>query len=589
MKELIKRNHKNIIYRVLFLLFCVSALRFTGCSMAAESEPATDMENNTEEYIINGAEQIDSISVIDNTDIYSQDEPDSIAYFYVTVRYGSEGKNTNHTFNEVNNAIRFADGAHVNTEIYADALVQAGDENGPQPGMLGYGETESNARIRIRGNSSSLLPVKSYKLELDDNAGLWRGQSNIALNKHGFDVTRFRNKLYFDILKEIDVIPSVRTQFVILYIKDETSGETEFTNYGLFTQAEVPTKKYLKNHGMDYSGYLYKAISFNFEPNEAIKNFDDPEFSLEAMENVISCRGREDNQKLLDLIQVINDTSVDINYIIDTYFDRENYEYWLAYNILMGNLDTTMQNFYLYSPLNGNKWYFIPWDGDASLFHRQWELTGEDEHYAEWQSGISNYWGIILHQRFLKYGTNREELAAKVDELYSWLNKDYIRNMADAYNNTIEEYVTQMPDLLYLGYTVEERDYIVETLGDEIEDNYEKFQKSLTALMPFWMYEPDADNDKIYFSWEDAYDFNAAKVTYDLTVSRYQDMSEPVLFVKNIDGLSYEADKSSFEEGVYYWRVVAKTGDGRTTGAMNAVTEGEEYYCGIMEYYIDAE
>lgn len=589
MNDLTIKNHKKIICRMLLLAFIVPAsFLYTGCSAVTDDESAQTMEDGTG-TVINGVEQIDSISVIDNPDIYSQDDPDSIAYFYVTVRYGSEGKGTNHTFNEVNNAIRFADGSHVNTEIYADALVQAGDETGPQPGMLGFGETESNARIRIRGNSSSLLPVKSYKLELEDDAGLWRGQSNIALNKHGFDVTRFRNKLYFDILKEIDAIPSVRTQFVILYIKDETSGETEFTNYGLFTQAEVPTKKYLKNHGMDYSGYLYKAISFNFEPNEAVKNFDDPEFSPEAMENVISCRGREDNQKLLDLIEVINDTSVDINYVIDTYFDRENYEYWLAYNILMGNLDTTMQNFYLYSPLNGNKWYFIPWDGDASLFHRQWELTGEDEHYAGWQSGISNYWGIILHQRFLKYGTNREELAAKVEELHSWLNKDYIRAMADEYNDTIEEYVTQMPDLLQLGYTIEERDYIVETLGDEIEDNYEKFKASLTALMPFWMYEPDADGDKIYFSWGDSYDFNAAKITYDLTVSRYLDMSEPVLSVKDIDGLSYEADKRIFAEGTYYWKVVAKSGDGRTTEAMNAVTAGEEYYCGIMEYYIDVE
>lgn len=589
MNDLIAKNHKNFICRVLMLAFMVPAsFLYTGCSAVPDEEPAKTAENGTE-TVINGVEQIDGISVIDNPDIYSQDNPDSIAYFYVTVRYGSEGKGTNHTFNEVNNAIRFADGVHVNTEIYADALVQAGDENGPQAGMLGYGETGSNARIRIRGNSSSLLPVKSYKLELDDDAGLWRGQSNIALNKHGFDVTRFRNKLYFDILKEIDAIPSVRTQFVILYIKDETAGETEFTNYGLFTQAEVPTKKYLKNHGMDYSGYLYKAISFNFEPDEAVKNFDDPDFSLEAMESVISCRGREDNRKLLDLIEIINDTSVDINYVIDTYFDRENYEYWLAYNILMGNLDTTMQNFYLYSPLNGNKWYFIPWDGDASLFHRQWELTGEDEHYADWQRGISNYWGIILHQRFLKYGTNREELAARVEELHSWLNKDYIRAMADEYNSTIEEYVTQMPDLLYLGYTIEERDYVVETLGDEIEDNYEKFKASLTALMPFWMYEPDADGDKIYFSWGDAYDFNAGKVTYDLTVSRYQDMSEPVLSVKNIDGLSYEADKGNFAEGVYYWKVVAKSADGRTTEAMNAVTTGEDYYCGIMEYYIDAE
>ena len=65
-----------------------------------------------------------------------------------------------------------------------------------------------------------------------------------------------------------------------LFIKDETSGQTQFEDYGFYTQAEVPTKKYLGNHGLDREGYLYKAISFNFEPSEALKNFNDPAFDL---------------------------------------------------------------------------------------------------------------------------------------------------------------------------------------------------------------------------------------------------------------------------------------------------------------------
>ena len=92
---------------------------------------------------------------------------------------GNEGAGTNHTFDEVKNAVRFVDDVHVDTAVYAEALVQVGDSEGPKQGMLGYGETKSNATIRLRGNSSSLMPQKSYKLSLNDNAGLWRGQSNI--------------------------------------------------------------------------------------------------------------------------------------------------------------------------------------------------------------------------------------------------------------------------------------------------------------------------------------------------------------------------------------------------------------------------
>lgn len=260
------------------------------------------------------------------------------------------------------------------------------------------------------------MPQKSYKLSLNDSAGLWRGQSNIALNKSAFDATRVRNKLYFDLAKNMEHVPSLRTQFVRLFIKDETAGATQFEDYGLYTQAEVPTKKYLANHGLDRSGFLYKAIGFIWEPNELIRNFDDPELDVEAMDTVISCRGREDNSRLLEAMDAVNDMSRDINEVMDTYFDRDNYMEWLAFNLLMGNRDTTMQNYYLYSPLNGSKFYFIPWDGDASLM--RYESSIEDgQPVADWEWGISNYWGIILHQRFLKNDKNREDLQAVVEVL----------------------------------------------------------------------------------------------------------------------------------------------------------------------------
>ena len=36
--------------------------------------------------------------------------------------------------------------------------------------------------------------------------------------------------------------------------------------------------------------------------------------------------------------------------------------YWMAFQILMGNVDTQNRNVYLYSPLNSDIWYFIAWD-----------------------------------------------------------------------------------------------------------------------------------------------------------------------------------------------------------------------------------
>lgn len=588
-RSVVREKRRNRLSILLLTGLIVLGLAAGGISVLLEERKSKEVSSvsisgDVTETITDGVEQIDKMSIIEDQSIYDADDPDSIVHFYVTVRYGSEAKGTNHTFAEVNNVVRFAEGAHADIEVYADALVQVGDENGPLEGMLGYGETKSNATIRVRGNTSTAAKVKSYKLSLDEDAGSWRGQTNIALNKHAFDPTRLRNKLYFDILKEIPEVPSVRTQFVVLHIKDETSGETEFTDYGLFTQAEVPTKRYLKNHGMDSSGYLYKVISFNWEISEAIKNLDDPAYDAAAMEAVISNRGREDNQKLIDLVRVVNDTSVDINYVIDTYFDRENYITWLAYNILMGNIDTMMQNYYLYSPLNGNKWYIIPWDGDASLKLEEYVIVNGKDNYAHWQCGISNYWGVNLHQRFLKYASNREELEKKVEELYSWLNGKYLSEKVTEYNHIVEPYVYSMPDFLHLGATVEERKSILDSLSADLDNNYAKFKQSLNALMPFWIYEPIQENDTVVFQWGDAYDFSAKNITYHLQVSAYPDMRNPVIDVAGLEALTYSVSNDKFLGGTYYTKVVAYSSDGRMTEACNFISLDDEKYFSVLEF-----
>lgn len=561
----------------------------TAESSAVETSSQINTAVNTEEngaFSVAETSDIDADGLQEDKNVYNEDNPNSIVYFYVTVRYGTQERGTNHTFDEVKNAVRFVDSTHVENDIYAEALVQVGDANGPTPGSLGYGETESNATIRVRGNSSTVMPQKSYKLSLYDSAGLWRGQSNIALNKHAFDATRIRNKLYFDLAKNLDSVPSLRTQFVRLFIKDETAGQTQFEDYGLYTQAEVPTKKYLANHGLDRSGFLYKAISFNWEPNDAIKNFDDPEYDEAAMEAVISCRGRQDNSRLMETIEAVNDMSMDINDVIDQYFDRDNYLQWLAFNLLMGNRDTTMQNYYLYSPLNGNKWYFIPWDGDTSLMRYEYELEGSQP-IADWEWGISNYWGIQFHQRFLKNERNREELEAVVDEMHEWLNEDTVNQLAAEYLDIVSPYIFAMPDLLNLQHTPEEVATIAARLGEEVEQNYQDFKESLTDPMPFWMYEAQISNGQVLLTWEPAYDFNGASMTYHLTVSRHADMSDPLIDVENMQEISYSIPVSQLGEGEFFWRVTATREDGAVAEAQNQVIIDDVYYLGIYNFSVD--
>ena len=527
------------------------------------------------------AGDIDALGMAEDKTVYSADDPLSVVCFYVTVQRGDAGSDTDHSFAEVNSAVRFVEDSHVENDIYARAIVQVGDETGPLPGMLGYGQDHANATIRVRGNSSSVRPQKSYKLALDDEAGLWRGQSNIALNKHAFDATRLRNKLYFDLLRPVADISSLRTQFVHLYVKDETAGETAFSDYGLFTQAEVPTKKYLANHGLDQTGYLYKAISFNFEMSDALKNFDDPAFDEAAFETILSCKGRQDNQKLIDLVNRIADKSVDINEIVGTYIDRDNYLTWLAYNILTGNSDTTVQNFYLYSPLNGDKWYFIPWDGDNILHWQEDDLEGLTPSYGGWEHGVANYWGVLLHQRFLKDADNRQQLADKVEELYQTINPDTVNALARDYDGVVRPFVLAMPDLYHLGNTPEERDAILAGLGDQLQQAYDLFQQSLHELMPFFIYEPLREEDTVTFRWEDAYDFDNQPITYRLTVGATPDLAAPVIDAAGLESTAYQAPSGLVPPGTWYYRVTAQTQDGRTAQAMNKICVQDIYYPGV--------
>lgn len=526
-------------------------------------------------------QDINTVDMTENKSIYSEDDPQSLVYFYVTVQRGDAGSDTDHSFAQVNSAVRFAEDSHVDNDILARAIVQVGNADGPQPGMLGYDATESNATIRVRGNSSSVRPQKSYKLDLDDEAGLWRGQSNIALNKHNFDATRLRNKLYFDLLRPVENISSLRTQFVRLYIKDETAGETSFTDYGLFTQAEVPTKKYLANHGLDSEGYLYKAISFNFEMSDALKNFDDPEFDQAAFDQILSCKGRQDNQKLIDLVNLIADRSVDINEIVGNHIDRDNYLTWLAYNILMGNNDTTVQNFYLYSPLNSQKWFFIPWDGDNCLHWQEDELEGLTGNYGSWEHGVANYWGVLLHQRFLKNESNRAELAARVDELHETINRDTVNALAQQYDEVVRPYALAMPDFYYLGNTAQERDTILTGLGDQVELAYQQFYDSLHELMPFFMYQPVQEDQTILFRWEDAYDFDNQPITYRLQVAATPDFAAPVVDVSGLTSTEYPVSAAQLPAGTWYFAVTAETQDGRTAPAMNKIQVSDVYYPGV--------
>ncbi len=175
-------------------------------------------------------------------------------------------------------------------------------------------------------------------------------------------------------MKQIPNMVSLRTQFVHLYIMDQTTDpwSKAFADYGLYTQVEIPDKKFLKSRFLDPNGQLYKAAFFDFgRYPDQIRLVDDPLFDESIFSTRLEIKGNRDNSKLINMLDDVNNPDIPIEATFEKYFNADNYFTWMAYNILAGNVSTSSGNFYLYSPRNGNKFYFIPWDYDDSFFRTE--------------------------------------------------------------------------------------------------------------------------------------------------------------------------------------------------------------------------
>ena len=194
--------------------------------------------------------------------------------------------------------------------------------------------------------------------------------------------------------------------------------------------------------------------------------------SVKRMEELLETKGNTDNSKLIRMLDAVNDYSIPIDTILEDYFDEENLTYWMGFQILMGNVDTQSRNVYLYSPLNSDTWYFIPWDNDGSLMRPEYKITGFSDQKS-WESGVSNYWGNVLFQRCLKSERFREKLDEAILDLKEYLSEERLGTMIEKYKTVVKPYLYEMPDVFYAPLTSEQYDELAASLPEEIEKNYQ--------------------------------------------------------------------------------------------------------------------
>ena len=190
---------------------CVMDREKSSESQAGETANLTDEDAEIKKA---AKQDINEVHLRDKDTLYENDDETSVVTMYLTVSRGNVSENTDHSWKEINNYSVYDYDAMGVERYQAAALLQVGDEDGPQQGAVGYGETAPNATVQVRGQTSSEYAQKNYKIELKKNKGTWRGQRTINLNKHMGEGMRFRNKLAYDLMKKIPQMLSLRTQML---------------------------------------------------------------------------------------------------------------------------------------------------------------------------------------------------------------------------------------------------------------------------------------------------------------------------------------------------------------------------------------
>lgn len=570
--------------RCIFVLTIIGLLfGMSGCGTTESNQNNSSVQETSDVTVETGNSDVFE----DNDLLYANDDDTSVVTMYLTVSKGNESENTNHTWEEINTYSVY-DYDAMGVERYAvNGLLQVGDENGPTEGSLGYGKVIPNATVTIRGQTSSKSVQKNYKIEIKDGQGKWNEQKVINLNKHQGEGLRFRNKLCYDLLEEMPGMMSLQTQFVHLYVKDETEGSSSgFVDYGLYTQVEQPNKSFLERHGLDKNGHLYKINFFEFYRYEdVIMLKSDADYDEKAFEELIEIKGSDDHIKLIAMLEDVNDYSISIEETLEKWFDAENLASWMTFQILTGNIDTQSRNTLIYSALNSNKWYFISWDCDAAFSTMEHEIR-QNGQVADWEHGISNYWGNVLMQRALKSESFLMLLDQKMDEFRAILTEEKIAAMVEDYADAIEPYVFGEIDRYRLPLTEAQYEVVCESLPEEIEINYRLYKESLNEPMPFFIGTPEYVDGNLFINWGNSYSLNDENIYYTFELADNLSFTNRIAFEENIFVPGY-THEGVLEPGQYFIRVKAVNESGKEQCAFDTyISDDVGKNSGILCFYV---
>lgn len=295
--------------------------------------------------------------------------------------------------------------------------------------------------LRFRGTSSRVLPKKSFGIRFAEPQEFLFGSTRMELKATYTDPTMMRESISMGLFRALGQ-PASRTMYFDLYI----NGIYE----GLYVHVERVDGVLLESNGLDPEGMLiadeFRANLHRPDINRfsvfgfAIDNLQDPEGFLE--ETMDTRGGEADFGALREVVSWVYHTPAGPEFEEGFYerFDEENFIDWLGIHILIGDVDSFGDDYWLYLDTDDPdaEWVIIPWDKDLTFGSHTRIETGTVSEYFGYEYPVEGGWDNELVGKFLATPGLRERLNERMtflmDEAFT---EDYYAAQVRAHEEVI--------------------------------------------------------------------------------------------------------------------------------------------------------
>ena len=563
--------------RVLLLLLLIFVLSGCNTQYVYDESYYYDQDSwDIKDSVLNGRPFNEEIS------IYEKDEDGSIRHLYLTIQTGVNRElDKEYSFADLNN---YTDSELVEgEEPFCNVIMSEGTESSSMGlSLFGFGETDANGKITIKGNTERIR-LRSYQIKLYDRGGTWNDMKTINLVKNRNDLSRMKQKLGFDLLEELENIGSLRTGFVRLFVHDTTSeGSTAYQDLGIYTYIEQPNTTYLSAHGLDTNGSLYRAEDFKFSRYpEQLREKTDSSYDLDAFEEILNIRNADTHEKLLKMLDVLQDETVAMEDLLGRYFNEENLLTYAAVNILLSNYDALMEEYLLYSPQNSLTWYLMPSSFEDAFIHK---VGKDDQKIPASFEGVGFLYNNLLYRRYLTVPGNLEKLLSTVEDVREVLTADWIGQQTLIYQKSILKFLYSVPEIGLLPRAATYVEPYIASFPEIVEYNYQALLRNSQLPDTPIITKAERNGEGATFTFVTDNPQSGRVTQYHLEISSSPDFQ--VILFASAPTFAGQISVENLPSVTTFARIVATDQTGQTQTSSNVVedTKGDTYYgCVVME------